>query len=630
VCLSLYFHKNKTSFPFFKEKDLFLRDLSSCEMSGILLRLIGALSQPLRKNAVFFGFMYLLFVWCYYAEPGATSAPFRYAELYADLFAVCLVLGFLPCRLRRGVRWILALFFFLVVGVDCFVYHRFDSTLTPTMLQLAMETDAREAGEFFSSYVCSRQSLLLAAGLLLLGGLYALSERFSFRIRRWVCALFPSLRSAAPVLKALFSIVVWGMLGMALGQVWEGKRHTFELLSQRSTNEMERMYNKGYSKGLYNPAYRFYFSLYANALTWEQIGRLKQHVALTQVDSCSFRLPVIVLVIGESYNKKHSSLFGYTLPTAPRQCERAAGGGLIPFSDVVTPWNLTSHAFKNVFSLYSYGMPGDWCDHTLFPAVFRRAGYRVTFLTNQFVQSAGENAFDFSGGYFLNDEELSRWQFDVRNARKHTYDEGLLTDYDSLCRSSAPEHRLVIFHLLGQHVGYENRYPADRRRFGPTDYHRPDMNAEQLGRLADYDNATLYNDSILDRILSRFEQEDAVVIHMPDHGEEVFDGIRHFGRLHSSALRPRMVENEFELPFWIWCSPRCRERHPELVRQIREAADRPFMTDDLPHLLFYLAGISCPGYDESRALIAPAFDTRRKRLLKGVRDYDRIMEPPTH
>lgn len=601
-------------------------------MGEKLLRVLGALSRPLRKSAVFFGFMYLLFVLGWYAEPGVAVSPLRHAELYVDLLAVSLLLGLLPRRLRRVLRWVLAVFFFVVTLADCFVYRRFDSTLTPTMLQLVLETEPREATEFVSAYVCNRQSAALLTLFLALALVYALAERYSFRLRRWLCAR-PLFRRRFPtlLLKALFSLAVWAGLGAALAVVWEEKRHTLELLSQESTNEMERLYNKGYSNGLYNPAYRFYFSLYANVLTWNQIDRLKQQVARTDVDSCSFRSPNIVLVIGESYNKKHSSLYGYAMPTTPRQCGRAARGELIVFTNVVTPWNLTSQAFKNAFSLYSCGLPGDWCDHTLFPAVFRRAGYRVTFLTNQFVQSPGENAFDFSGGYFLNDNELSLRQFDVRNTEKHAYDEGLLADYDSLCRpADAAQHNLVIFHLMGQHVGYENRYPADRRVFEPGDYDRPDMNEAQLRQLADYDNATFYNDSVVEAILTRFDREEAVVIYMPDHGEEVFDGIRHFGRLHSSALRPRMVENEFEIPFWIWCSPLYRQRHPGLVRQIEGAADRPFMTDDLPHLLFYLAGISCPGYDETRALVAPAFNAQRKRLLKGVRDYDRLMAPSAH
>jgi len=103
------------------------------------------------------------------------------------------------------------------------------------------------------------------------------------------------------------------------------------------------------------------------------------------VDSCEFTSPNIVLIIGESYNRHHSSQYGYIKPTTPRQIKRQKQGRLIPFTDVVSPWNLTSFVFKNMFSTYTVGDKGEWCDYPLFPELFRKAGYHVTFITNQFL-----------------------------------------------------------------------------------------------------------------------------------------------------------------------------------------------------------------------------------------------------
>ena len=49
------------------------------------------------------------------------------------------------------------------------------------------------------------------------------------------------------------------------------------------------------------------------------------------------------------------------------------------------------------------------------------------------------------------------------------------------------------------------------------------------------------------------------------------------------------------------------------------------MTDDLPHLLMYLAGISCKYYNEKRNLISPLYDVNRKRMINGKYDYDQIV-----
>ena len=85
-----------------------------------------------------------------------------------------------------------------------------------------------------------------------------------------------------------------------------------------------------------------------------------------------------------------------------------------------------------------------------------------------------------------------------------------------------------------------------------------------------------------------------------------------------------MVRNEYEIPFWIWCSNSYINNHPEIAKLITFAKDRPFMTDDLPHLLLFLAGIRYNDYNETKNLISPHFNIKRKRYIDGVVDYDRM------
>ena len=358
----------------------------------------------------------------------------------------------------------------------------------------------------------------------------------------------------------------------------------------------------------------------------QQLDRLIEVSKKVDVDSCEFTSPDIVLIIGESYNRHHSSQYGYIKPTTPRQIKRQKQGRLIPFTDVVSPWNLTSFVFKHMFSTYTVGDKGEWCDYPLFPELFRKAGYHVTFITNQFLPKAGEAVYDLSGGFFLNNAELSKAQFDTRNDKLHTYDEGLLHEYDSLKEQSG-KNNLFIFHLIGQHVNYRQRSPDDRKKFKGEDYKelKPNHNDRERRILSDYDNAILYNDSIVDQIIRRFEKKEAIVIYVPDHGEECFEGDMHFFcRLHSAKIDARLAHAEFDIPFWIWCSTKYSVRHPEIVRAIRKARNRKYMTDALPHLLLYLGGIKTSAYKEEYNLISPNYNEHRKRLLKGTTDYDSL------
>ena len=296
------------------------------------------------------------------------------------------------------------------------------------------------------------------------------------------------------------------------------------------------------------------------------------------------------------------------------------------FSDVVSPYNLTSFVFKNVFSMHVVGQKGEWCDYPLFPELFRKAGYHVSFLTNQFLPKAKEAVYDFSGGFFLNNPKLSAAQFDTRNSELHRFDEGLLNDYDRL-KGGLGAHTLTIFHLIGQHVGYKLRYPQSRTKFFASDYEerRPELTERQRKMLSYYDNACLYNDSVVDEICKRFEKEDAIVIYMPDHGEECYEGTRGIVcRNHSARVDYNLAKYEFEIPFWIYCSHAYAVKHPEIYREIVQAKDRRLMTDALPHMLLYLAGISTPAYREEYNVLSPDYDELRPRILKASADYDKL------
>src|SRR3712207_6721014 len=186
---------------------------------------------------------------------------------------------------------------------------------------------------------------------------------------------------------------------------------------------------------------------------------------------------------------------------------------------------------------------------------------------------------------------------------------------------NAGNKNLIIFHLIGQHVTYKQRSPKGRKHFKGNDYAepRPELNGRQRRVLADYDNAVLYNDSVVDQICRRFENKDAIVIYMPDHGEECFEGNRGFiCRNHSARIDYDLARYEFEIPFWIWCSHSYAVKHPELYKEIVQAKNRALMTDALPHMLLYLAGISAPYYREAYNVLSPNYDERRPRILKGT------------
>ena len=592
----------------------------------VIDRLLTLLFAPIKANTLFFVTMYLLGVvgeWLTLPNiKGIHLYGNLYLELFIDIYVVCALLMLLPGKVRMWVRRLIYIIVYSVAIVDIYCFWKFRSTITPTMLLLVDETDSREAGEFLRSYL-SPEVVFSPVGwvFLLIGG-----HAFAVWKRHWLKQrLLPVAEKYAPVLGGLVVVAgVWATVSS-----WHNKTALAKLLTARTIGEVEHTLTDPQHAVLYTPLWRLTFSVYANSLAAQQINRLVQNVDKIQVDTCSFRSPTIVLIIGESYGKHHSQQYGYELPTTPRQSARERRGRLVKFTDVVSPWNLTSFVFKNTFSLHVMGQPGEWCDYPLFPEVFRSAGYHVTFLTNQFLPKAKEAVYDFSGGFFLNNPTLSAAQFDTRNTEVHKYDDGLLSDYDQIADSTAKNRgNLYIFHLLGQHVAYRDRYPHKRTHFYASDYEerRPELSAKQRKMVSYYDNAVLYNDSIVDAICHRFDNQDAIVIYMPDHGEECYEENRGIiCRNHSAKIDYGLAKYEFEIPFWIYCTHRYAVRHPQIFKQIVEARKRPYMTDALPHLLLYLAGISTPDYSSRYNILSDDYDASRPRLLKGKTDYDKLV-----
>ena len=599
-----------------------------------IFKWIGWLFSPIQKNGAFFFFMFLLGYLCtqleimpyYLRDRGAKPYELSVPELFLDIYAVCLVLTLLPRKLRLFVKALLYIFLYGVAVVDVYCYERFESTLTPTMLMLVGETTAQEAREFLSGYL-SWDVVTSSVGWILLLALVhllwtCLRGAFCRGRKRLILPEFqPALITG---LKAVAGGVIAWCLYDAYTLTKDNKVAMGRLFSYDTIGQVEHELTKKDQAKLYIPPYRLVFSIYANRLASRQIVQLEAASAKVQIDSCSFRVPEIVLVIGESYNKHHSQLYGYNKPTTPLQLQMAADSSLVAFSDVVASWNLTSFVFKHMMSLWTVGDRGEWCDEPLFPEVFRKAGYQVTFLTNQFQPKAKEAVYDFSGGFFLNDPEFSKRQFDVRNAQTYRYDESLLKAFDGL-KNKPEKGRLTILHLMGSHVDYRARYPQSRQYFKPAMYNRPELSDKQRRILSEYDNSLRYNDSIVWAVTQRFIDKDAVVIYVPDHAEEIFDGKPYmYGRMHGANIDYRLARNEMEIPFWIWGSPLYIERHPYGWKAIRAAKDRPMMTDALPHLLLYLAGIATPLYRPELNIITPEYNTRRPRILKGQTDYNTL------
>lgn len=547
-----------------------------------------------------------------------TSGGLSFRWLTAPLFTAILIswpTAYIPDRWRGIVQFLVGEIVIVVCLVDCFCQEIFSAPITPQILSNILLTDFRETQEFFSAFV----------------GIYLLSH-WRITALLFLALLLPTALLLQDKIEKLLPLgkkaTYAGLTIFALCLLLEFLpmfRYAQLFFQQGDFQRMEGLIFRQYHAEVPTPLHRFLFAYYSLSQTSHMLEDAKQVTFTAQVDSCSFQSPHIVLVVGESYNKHHSTLYGYPLPTTPLQQQRRDAGDLFVFSNVVSPWNITSNALLGILSLWEYGMNEGIGERPFVPVLFRRAGYQVNFFSNQYLLRGFRKGFtNQAGHFFLADIELSDSLFTYRNEETYKYDMELVElvrDYKQ--QHTQQPYTLDILHLIGQHFEYSERYPESYTIFSLANYQDKHLSVADKTTLMQYDQATYYNDIVLDSILSLYQDDDAIVLFVSDHGEEAFDEGPVSGRLFQEPTASQ-ARYEFEVPMWVWCSERFREAHPDIVSLVQASVHKPFLTDGMPQLLLYLAGISCPWRDDTHNLISPRYQPK-KRIIGGSVDYDELM-----
>lgn len=510
--------------------------------------------------------------------------------------------------------------------LDVFLYRSFGTHFNVVMLQLMNETNSQESSEFLDTYIFQPSFLsILKIPICLLIIEFAIF--YSIKLYKKYRGKKPTAILRYPELFVKGVLLTYIVLCLCY-TVIVAPTFTFDWNKNRV-----RIYDSQLLQYCFIPS-SFIYNTYQAFVQFADEGSQFDKCAKSQL-SIEAEVPnplnsKIVLIIGESFNKHHSNLYGYEKNTCPRL---SSYDSLYVFDDVIAPINVTSAAFKSLLSFASMDDSSEWYETPLFLTVFKKTGYNVIFYSNQFVKDLDLGPNDASCGFF-NLPNIEPNLFTHRNAEKYTYDESLIDEYklkkDSLEGDSS--NCLVLFHLMGQHISPYKRFPEGRAYLTSDDYNRPELTLDEKQQVADYDNATIYNDSIVDQIIKMYEAEDAIIIYFSDHGDEANDFRSHIGRsLLTDSISAPCLHCQLDIPFLVYPTPQFRNTHPDLVERIKASTSRPFMTDDLPHLLLDIANIKSPWYNPSRSLINEQFNSDRKRFVNGYNfdnktDYDSICD----
>lgn len=543
-------------------------------------RLLKILSAPVRTAE--FHYFFLLALVCNlfvlkYAQIGSSIAGivcFAALEAYVQSALIA------ACRRSGARRWlvpaVMSLFVLLnnvLLLTDSFLLLNFSKIFNQDIADIIADTNTSESRQFFHSYITWTNALYMTAILGVVNGIALLLGRLLSRF-------------------GFTAIVMWLLTA---GGICISADTAYTFIKYRNGGGSTQ------NSSLTRMAYCLYI-VHQNARSIDSLA-----ARLRDFDKAARSVPsdslCIVMIIGESHSVFHSSVYGYDKDTMPELCRRRDAGELVCFSDAVTFDDHTITAMKSIFSTGRCNQ--DFYQRPLFPKVFRTAGFTSVLYDNQYTVGNGVS--------FLSSEDISSEISDIRNTRIRRFD-GELADSIPISEGNT----LIIFHMLGCHYTYSERYPQPGfSKFRSSDYDGTEYEKEIK---AHYDNAVLYCDHVIDRLISRLSSKNAVVIYVSDHGEEVYEQ----GSMgHGFAAAASSMDYQMRVPMLVWGSPGFRAKHADKWDAICKAKDMPVATDDISHFLFDLADITTPAFDSTRSVISKDYDATHHRIMLNSIDYDR-------
>ncbi len=322
----------------------------------------------------------------------------------------------------------------------------------------------------------------------------------------------------------------------------------------------------------------------------QRAGLVKR--AAEQAPALSARSPdTLVLVISDSVNRQHLSLYGYPRPTTPK-LEARSRQDSASFKVFRHAWSSDASTVASLNNLFHFGEPDSPSRQHLL-ALASAAGYQTWWISNH-----DDMAIDLQHAQIAHRRTMLNR---VPGRSAASLDRTVLPALEAALQHGSPTSRkLIVVHLLGAHPHYRLRHPPGHAPFRNT----RDEVVKQLqknGRSLrtcelrnDYDSALHFHDHVVDQTLelTRRHGKNAGWIFLSDHGQEVGSVSDHAGHSASSA-------DGYRIPLLVWGDG--MRAVPDRLRH------RPIRSDWLAHSVTRLLGMDWPGYRPERDFLAPDY-----------------------
>ena len=185
-------------------------------------------------------------------------------------------------------------------------YVRLGMPITPILLQLALQSNTREATEALVNYldwkmVCSPLSLVFVQFLF---GIYLISHKKRMSCYTSRLFFFKSIKIKKSVFVCVLLLAVFSGISS-----FENKEYMYyRIIRQYSELETQKVKDFSQKTNFYLPIYRLAYSVSETHRLQREIRQFEKSMDKAYVDAVDYTSPHIVVIIGESYNRHHSTV----------------------------------------------------------------------------------------------------------------------------------------------------------------------------------------------------------------------------------------------------------------------------------------------------------------------------------
>lgn len=335
---------------------------------------------------------------------------------------------------------------------------------------------------------------------------------------------------------------------------------------------------------------------YKNALlgelqTFTQVQKtpdLKEYLSNPSLVSTQNQHPQnVVMIIGESFNKSHSSLYTYHKETNPLLSRLKEKGLLFVFDSIRSVTTHTIESFQAIMSTYTpeYKDSCNWYECVTLPEIVKLSGYNTFWISNQskvglFDNIVGRYSELFDTSAFVGDK--------YAGMRRQNLDEEIFALLFPLINRSSVKNNFYVIHLMGSHVDFKKRYPDSFNRFHSEQYQ--DCPKNQRAVLSEYDNSILYNDSIVYELMNLYSNKEAIVFYFSDHSIDLFDTSKNYYG-HARSTDSLSVKAGTNIPFMIYASPKYQKKFKDKMELIKKNLHSQYTTDNIIYTIMDIIGV---------------------------------------